>query len=388
MREPNDFATSVDGIFGSIALIGVNQVTAAIHNSISQQPVISQSFFGDDLHHLVDDVANWLLSFVGPSAGGSINYWVAAPEGMYNMFAMVAETLRVHQSQRRYVQYNYVPYLINGMFSYVNSEYNALRGWDWWTLSQAEIYASNLGNYLYHLIWSNQAAAYSYANQIGNMIAAYAKSLADNLQWEIVFDVHNLEALVSRVENDIVTLVNTTKSDLNRSIRLTALAAAAALAAALTFITTTFVPEALLAFKAEQTAEIAAGLDILWPLTAKSIDVAAALVAPTLPLVAARALDVPPEPIPGVGGGFEAVAAGESFLAALAANATAPMWNKLHKFADDTSELGGIIGTSIMAGLVTAFVLAPERSAAIVADTVAGPLNDAGVAVLKFIGLE
>lgn len=387
MRQPRDLYTTMNGLFSVQLMAALQTIVDLIFRGLSTVSWGVFDWIRQSLYAILTDVTNSIVATMFPGAPGAADYLITGPESLADVAGNIATTLVEMQYQRRYVQYTYIPavsaqdqavswqvYWLNYNLSY--NLYNQAIGALYGAVNSLYAYISGQVRYLTNYIVAVDNQALSYTTSVYNALSAALNNA-----------VITVDNRMDGIRNQIVSYINSIESSLRDSIDATRLAAAAALAAAVAWITGVEIPGAIFAFKLEQTAEIAAGMDVLYPVAAASIDKAALQLATTLPLVSARALDVPPEAVPGVGGMAEALTAATVFETAVTSNACAPLWTKLHEFADDTAELDGVVSTVLLAGLVTAMVTAPEETATVIADAIAGPLNDMGTQALSLIGL-
>lgn len=368
-------------------MAGIQYVMDGVHNAINQQQWWPFNWLKDNVNAIIDDLLRWIVGGIFPGAPGSIDYFTSGPEALVYMSGAIYDTLAFFHMQRRYIQYTLIPQQIDSVVNLA-----------WSLATSAERYAQSLYYDALNALYASVNSIYSYIGAEVRYLSdaltsgfgtvyAYIHGVQSSILDTVARDVAGLNATINQLRQSLTSFIVQVRDDAAHNLTIAKAEAAAALAAAVAFIIGVVIPGALVAFKAEQTAEIAVGMDALWPLAAGSIDKTALQLALTLPLVSARALDVPPEAIPGIGGMAEALAAGAVFEAAVSSNACAPLWTKLHEFADDTAELEGLVGTVLLGGMVAAMVTAPEDAAAVIADSVAGPLNEAATAVLSLIGL-
>lgn len=387
MRQARDFYTSMNGLWASELMAGAQSLVDQIIYAFLGQDWGIFNWMLTGIVSVVQTVAQAMVNVIFPGAPGAIDYLTAAPEALADVAGNIATTLVMMQGQRRYIQYTFIPQVQAYDISVSYTLYYQLRSLAYSLYYGAlnALYASVNGlysyigqevSYLTHYLVSVQNALYSYIGQIYNILSG-----------AIAQAVVNANARMDNLNLRMTQYVNSVENELKDSISTLRFEMIAAIAAASALITDVVIPGAFAVFKLEQTAEIAAGMDVLYPIAAAQIDKTALQFALTAPQVAARALDVPPEAVPGIGGMAEALTAATVFATSVQASACAPLFNKLHQFADDTAELDGVVATVILAGMVTAMVAAPEESATAVADVLAGPLNAFGTSALSLIGL-
>lgn len=388
MRRPADFQTSLYGFFAASLMASVQYVVDGIYAAIDRQNWWPINWLKDDVEQVLDDALQWIIGGIFPGAPGSIDYFTSGPEALVYMSGAIYDTLSFFHMQRQYIQYTLIPSQIYQVENLVWSLYYG-----------SEDYSRSLYYQALNALYSGINSVYSYigseVNYLTNVIDsgfstvyAYVHNVQSSLLDTIARDVATLNLTISQLRQSLTSFITQVRDDAAHNLAVAKVEAAAALAAAVTWITAVVIPGAFAAYTVEMTALIAAGMDVLWPVAASSIDSTALQLATTLPLVSARALDVPPEALPGIGGMAEALAAEAAFVTAVQSNACAPLWTKMHEFADDTAELDGLVSTVLLTGMVAAMVSAPVDTAAAIADTVAGPLNDAAQAVLSLIGLS
>lgn len=387
MRQPRDLYTTMNGLFAVQLMAALQTIVDLVLNGLGGQDWGVFDWIRQSLLSAVLDITQSIVATMFPGAPGASDYLIAAPEALADVAGNIATTLVEMQAQRRYVQYQFIP---------------AVQAYDIGVSYGLFYQLSNTVYSLYYstinALYSNVGALYGYINREVSYLSSYVAAVQQSLYVYIgrVYDtlVSALNQAVVNANNRMDALnigmrhyVDSVASDLRDAIDTAKLELTLAIGALGTFISVVEIPGALAAFKVEQTAEIAAGMDVLYPVAAASVDKAALEFALSLPQVSARALDVPPEAVPGIGGMAEALTAATVFETAVTSNACAPLWTKLHEFADDTAELDGVVSTVLLAGLVTAMTLAPEATATVVADVIAGPLNDMGTRALSLIGL-
>lgn len=387
MRQPRDAYTTANGLWSFLAMAGAQNLIDQVYQALGGQHWGVFNWILDGLRTAVLDIARTLVDWTFPGAPGSIDYLTAAPEALADAVGNIATTLVMMRDQRRWIEFTFIPEVQQVDWARMADYYQANRNLAYQLYYQAvnyttasvnsiDTYVNAQVNYLTRQMNADLNESLNFTSQVYQL-------LSNALNLAVITANNRMDLL----NNRMTQYVNSVRDALNGSISNLRIATVAAIAALGAFLTGVYIPGAFAAFKVEQTAEIAAGMDVGYPLAAASIDKTALQLAPTLPLVSARVLDVPPEAIPGIGGMAEALTAAAAFEAAVSSNACAPLWTKLHEFADDTAELDGIAGTVLLGALVTAMVTAPHDTAAVIADTIAGPLNDIGVEALGLIGL-
>jgi hypothetical protein len=387
MRRPADFQTSLNGLYAAMAMTGAQMTMDGIRSAVNYvnwwpfQGVVNS--FLDTLNWLLQ----WFTNQIFPGAPGALDYFTSAPEDMVYLAGDIYDTLAFFHAQRRYIQYTLIPQ--QAAFD---------QGLSWALYYQGRAYATMLYNWAISALTGEINSVYGYIYQVTGWLTAqiqtdlnealfYAKGLYDSAIQQLVSVMVQLEsrmdaeyraalAFATRVRDDLTTALNVAKVELT-----------AAIAALSLWLTTVYIPGALTAYTELTIAQIAAGMDLTWPLVARSITQAATRLAVSSPLVAARALDVPPEPVPGIGGLAEAATAALAFVAAVQADVTLPLDANLRQFGKETSELGGVIGTMLIGGLAVAAVTAPRETATVVADALANPMNDVLTGALDLLGL-
>lgn len=208
-------------------------------------------------------------------------------------------------------------------------------------------YINNWVGFLEGLIQLDYKTSITYTQQVGQADQQYAKALYDSAESDI-----------SDTRNWLLAYITTTA----------------------TFITTVAIPGAIAAYTATMTAAIAVVTDVLWPFVFKSLGVASIRLLTSLPQVSARMADVPPEPIPGIPGTFEAVTGALGFLAGVTESATVPLWLKLHDVADEIDGVGSLLLDGSIIGFVVAAIADPiamaDDTERITYEPIAGLLQD------------
>jgi hypothetical protein len=380
---PPPLPVTMSGLFFLLFNSVIWAVADVIRRAISWIPF----GVGNNLANAVVDIANNIINGFSPGAPAATAWFNSIAGTTYWVARNTREATTAHSWRLNYIGYTLVVLYYNAAVQYafnaVSGVYNYISQWVWPNINSLWNYASSIAstlnawvgylqariqdnfNFLLYLVDSDYQATIRYANIVYTYAIMYTNQVRDILNVSIrdVFD---------RVESDI--------SNLNMRVQ-------AEFAALTVFMTTVFVPQALALFKAEQTAEIAAGMDPLWPLVSKATTVTAGLLATSLPAVAIRAAAVPAEPVPGVGGEAEALAAAHAFTTALGEHAVAPLWRNLHRFGEDLQSLDGVIGTVILGAFTTAAIAAPKQTADIVASVLANPLDDILIATAESLGL-
>lgn len=340
----------------------------------------------------------WLQGVVNGALNNLVNATVNAQPGASDWLITIAESpgraveyTRIatvnHRAQIHWINDQQLPSYYNSAIQFardsVNGVYWYIGQYVWPRFENDEYYTSTIVNalnydvnYLNNMIvnWFNSAISYT------NSVESYLYNYDNYLYNQAIAYTYNFGM-------SVYNWAKQRTDDLQSQINSLRFWTEAQLAALSLFITTIAIPGAIAAFKAEQTAEIALGMDELWPLVAKSVDVSAAQIALTKPTIALRAVAVPPEPVPGIGGAVEALTAATSYHAALSEGVTVPLWNKLHTFADDISGLPALVELVILGGFTTAAITAPEATATVVAHVLANPLDTMLTDALKLIGL-
>jgi hypothetical protein len=387
MREPRDFNTSMNGVWSSVLMAGAQALVDNISRALGAGSWGFLSFLPNTLRSILDDVSRSVINSTFPGAPGAVDYFTAGPEAMANAVGVIATTLVEMQYQRRYLQNTLIPQAISTSENLSWSLYYTVRSLAYSLYNSAIGDITGSVNALYASLASDVAYLSRYIGQVQSGDLAYAKSLYQAALAALAQAVVTADARMDALNARMTTFVTGIRDALQSSITTLRLEAFAAIAAATAYITVVAIPGALAAYTELTIAQIALGMDILWPIAARQITHTAEQFIVGLPLVAARALDVPPEAVPGIGGLAEALASATVFATAVQDQACAPLWTQLHQFGEDTAELDGVVATVLLAGLVTAMVTAPVDTAAGIADAIAGPLNDMGVAVLSLIGL-
>lgn len=387
MRRPDDFLTSMRGLFAAQMMGAADNVTQTISAALHYVNWWPFNGLVDPLVSAIQTASVYLANALFPGAPGAINYLTSGPEDLVYIAGNIYDTLAFFHAQRRYIQYQLIPAVQAQDQGLSWALYYNATNLAYQLYGQAINALYGAINAVYNYIYGSNAYILNYVSTNISMVLFYARSLYDSAIQQLVSVMVQLEARMDAEYHSALDYTTRVRDDLTNALNLAKLELAAAIAALGLWLTTTYIPGAFAAYTELTIAQIAAGMDVLWPFAARSIDATALKLATSLPLVAARAADVPPEPIPGVGGMAEALASSVGFLAAVADSAVAPMHVNLHKFGEDTHELGGIIGTVLLGGLVVAAVTAPEATATVVADAVANPLNDVLHGALSLIGL-
>jgi len=377
----------MNGLWSAEMMGGIQYTMQGIYDALSRQNWGPFGFIKNGIIQIADDFLLWITNRMYPGAPGSIDWLTADPEALADVAGTTATTLVTMQGQRRWIQNYLVPAAESRVTSLAWSLYYDVRAtaYNLYYSALSALYGdvNSIYSYLYSEI-SYLARQISTAEGValGYTQAVYG-ALVDTINRVVVAANQRMDSLHANA----IAFATQVRDDATRALNLAKLEFAAAIAALSLWLTTTYIPGAFAVYTELTIAQIAAGMDLLWPLVFRNIEVTALKLLATLPLVSARALDVPPEPIPGVGGLAEATASALGFVTAVQSSGCAPLFDKLHTFADDTAELDGLITTVLLGGLVTAMVTAPEDTAGAVADTVGGPVNEFATGVLSLIGL-
>lgn len=387
MRQPQDFQITMNGLWSAELMGGIQYTMDGVYSSLNKQNWGPFGFVKNAILQILDDFLLWVFNRMFPGAPGSIDWLTAGPEALADVAGTTATTLVQMQAQRRWLQYTWIPAVQQVDWARMDGYYWANRNLAYQLYGYAINALSGAVNSIYTYLGAEVAYLTAQINTAEGVALAYTRSvyavLVDTVNRVVVAANNRMDALHA---NEIA-FTTQVRDNAAHALSLAKVELAAAITALGLWLTTTYIPGAFLAYTELTIAQIAAGMDLLWPMVFRNVEVTALKLLGTLPLVSARALDVPPEPVPGVGGLAEATAAALGFTTAVQASACAPMWDKLHQFADDTAELDGLVTTVLLGGLVAAMVAAPEATAAGIADAVAGPLNEAAVSVLSLVGL-
>lgn len=387
MRAPRDFVTTFNGLWASLLMASLNWTLDGIWSALNNlnwwplEPVLYA------LENAINNFAGWAGNALFPGAGGAIDYLLAGPEGLATIARATGDTLVAHQNRMRYFQYTAIPNATIWANDYTDYRFGNV---EW----EIRFDVNNLDAYIADTYWRVENDLSWIARQIYQSIVDVAVSLqqhTDNLfhytEWEIRYDVTNIINYLNQQVTNLNNRINAVQKQLSDAINSARAQCLAATAALGLFISTVEIPGALEAYTAINTAALAAATDILWPLLAEETDATAASILLTLPTVAARAADIPPELLPWLPGLGEGVVAALTFHGALHQSATAPLYNKLHQFADEIAGLPGIITTLIIGVLAAGAITAPQTTATVVADTLAGPLDTLLTGALGILGL-
>lgn len=388
MRQPRDFQTTMNGLWSAEMMGGIQYTMQGIYDALNRQNWGPFGWIKNAIIQIADDFLLWITNRMYPGAPGSIDYLTAGPEALADVAGTTATTLVTMQGQRRWIQNYLVPAAEARVTSLAWSLYYDARG-----IAYALYYTAinalygevnSIYSYLYREItYLTQQISTAEGVALAYTRAVYG-ALVDTINRAVVAANLRMDALHSNA----ITFTTQVRDDAAHALNLAKLELGATIAALSLWLTAVYIPGAFTAYTELTIAQIAAGMDLLWPMVFRNVEATALKLLPTLPLVSARALDVPPEPIPGVGGLAEATASALGFVTAVQSSGCAPLFNKLHTFAEDTAELDGLITTVLLGGLVTAMVAAPEDTAAVLADTVGGPVNEFATGVLSLIGLS
>lgn len=387
MRQPRDFQTTMNGLWSAEMMGGIQYTMQGIYDSLNRQDWGPFGFIKNGILQIADDFLLWIANRMYPGAPGSVDWLTAGPEALADVAGTAATTLVTMQGQRRWIQNYLVPATENRVTALAWSLYYDVRAtaYNLYYSALSALYGdiNSVYSYLYRevsyltqQISTAEGVALAYTRGVYN-------ALVDTINRVVVTANLRMDALHAKA----IAFTVQVRDDAARALNLAKLELGAAIAALSLWLTTIYIPGAFAAYTELTIAQIAAGMDLLWPMVFRNVEVTALKLLATLPLVSARALDVPPEPVPGVGGLAEATASALGFVTAVQSSGCAPLFDKLHQFADDTAELDGLITTVLLGGLVTAMVTAPEDTAAVIADTVGGPANEFATSVLSLIGL-
>lgn len=387
MRAPQDFTTTMNGMWSSLLMSAMDYTLNAVWDALNRLGWGPLQWIVSDLEGVVNNVATWITNVIFPGAPGAVDWLTAEPEGLATIARATGDTLVAHQSKIRYIANVLVPQIASLLTNYVDDKFN-------WVEWEIRFDVNNLTSYIDDMYSRVEAEIRfdvinltDYVIQTNTQTRQVIENVFQYIENEIRFDVNNLTSYINQNVSTLNSRITSVENTLNLELAAAVAAAAAALAAAVNFITDVFVPGAFVAYTAENTAALAAATDILWPLLAEETDATSASILLTLPTVALRAADVPPELAPWLPGLGEGVVAALTFHGALHQYATAPLFNKLHTFADDIAGLPGIISTVIIGVLAAGAITAPETTATVVADTLAGPLDSLLTGALSLIGL-
>lgn len=381
-RMPQNFYVTMRGMASSMLMAVFTAITDSLVGWMGNVPIVG-GWLRDAINGAAQAIADgiipgapgagdWLIT-IAETPGRAIEYTRVALEAHHTALHWIADTLipvnvnNIYNVVNQWVQnvYNYIAWAvfpaINDVQAYANSLAVALNGWVAWLQWDISFYYNASISYTQNV----RLELINYDNYLYNAAITYTYNMALDIRAAMITIRDNLQ---SQIDSNYRTLQFE-------------------LAAAVTFITTVFVPGAIAAFKAEQTIEIAAGMDELWPLVFAASDAAALRLAPRHPLVAARAVAIPPEPVPGIGGAVEALTAAMAFQASALESVTVPLSAHLQTFGEDLSESEGILSTIILGAFTVAAIEDPSAVATATQDALQLVLEAPLTAVAEALGI-
>lgn len=370
------------GLLTAIVFSAVWTLVESLFYPFFKIPVV-----GPWIQNVVTDAGNNLLNSLQPAGPGVSDWFITIAETPGRAIQYTNWTVSAHRAHISYVVYNLLPTYYNAAIDYARNSVDGVYAWInnyvFSDINSLWSYASGIANALN--IWVNYLQ--TIMNQYYESSLQYAYSLyQQNLNY-IIYLYNQSIAYTYNTAETLLKYINDTRNAIEGDIHNVKLTLEFELAAATTLITTVVIPGAIAAFKAEQTVEIAAGMDELWPLVAKSTDVSAGLLAVRHPTVAARAIALPPEPVPGIGGAVEALSASASYQSAVTESIITPMMNNLEQFGEDLTSLKGIIPTVIIGGLTVAAIADPKDTADFVATWFFESFSDIMTGIAETIGI-
>lgn len=381
-RTPYSLPTTMAGQFTAEIFSVAWVLVTSLFYPFFRIPIV-----GGWIQSIVADANNNLLNALQPAGPGVVDWWITLAETPGRGIQYTRWALEAHKGWIKWIVYQVIPDWFNGAIRYTT---DAINGVYWYLHAYIEPYLDSLQwqinntNYVL-MLWvhylDNEIVSYfnvsiDYTNQVYYTLQNYANYLY-NQSIEYTYNV----------SQEIVAYIRTVRDELLSEIADTKRVLQFELAAAVTFITTVFVPAAIAAFKLEQTEEIAVGMDALWPLVAKSMDMSALAIVLRHPTVAARAALIPPEPVPGIGGAVEALTSALSFQSAVTESITTPMATNLEQFGEDIHGLGVLIPTVILGGFTAAAIAEPKGTAHVAAEWLFESINDILNEVAEDVGI-
>jgi hypothetical protein len=311
------------------------------------------------------------------SGSAAMSSLLSAPALAINvLFTATAQTLWTHRQWMHnildwylpqgdlHIQ-NYATSLYNGAIWYINNRINWLYQWT---------YNGNL--YIFRVIDSEVNMLIWYSQHLYQLLTTSLNQVYTLLHNQEQADFHQESAYARSLYDAAIRYIV-----LSFGVLTAAIAAAQAyligyITSVATFITTVEIPSALVAYTEAMAATIAVVTDEMWPFIFRSLGVSSARLLTSLPTVAARIALVPPEPLPGIPGTFEAVTGALGYLSAVTESATVPLWTKLHDVADEVDGIGSFLLTGGLLAFIGAAIVAPRETAQVVNDVTRGPIDE------------
>lgn len=382
MRQPRDLGTTMVGLMSIMMLAYIQPIVDAINNRINSWWAFP-GFLKQWLTWFVTAAAEGLNRLFYGAPNGALDWFAAAPNAFDQLTTSIVQSLASHnQSIIWLVNYD-VPKAYHGAQQYTN--YVAWQQGNWILQIQASIL--NQLFRAYSLLSGAMSQMQSFL--LGQINGARADAF--NYTTSRWLDARNFAAYLynqsvaftNQVGTNLYNYTNQVQNNLNNRITATAAALSAALGAAVAYITLTFVPAEITASVALQNGLATEAMAVTWEVMATKANLNLAewaIMDPGLTWATDPTPEVPPVGI--------ALGLGELVNFArrsmdVESNTLIPLYRNLHQFGQDLSSLSGVVTDVLLAGFTVAAVTDPGGTAALVADTIGGPLNELGTSIVN-----
>jgi hypothetical protein len=377
----------MSGLWGLQVLAAGNHIVDTIQGFINSGGGGILKPVNNFLFGLVRDIYNSVVGFLGPSVPGSFGWLEAAPAWLDQMFTTTWKTLANHRARILWLQNTYIRSLHLLLTSDINNAYANAIGY-------TDRTATSLGNSLVSLFNRVEGDLSKLHTTVEHDISVAHQ---DALNWATLGDnglaraINDLFAnTTTRLGQTLATAKGYTDqkiSSVETKIALLGLSTAAALAAAVSFLTSTVIPGEVAAGVAALNAEAAVAMDLQWEIVATTGNKALAeLTLKDLnPMWATNVLsEIPAVTLATADADMTAAL---KLLMNYVNGAGVPMYRNLKQFGEDTSELDGVITTVLLGAFGVAAVTEPDATATLVVDTLGTPLNEVLTGALSLFGL-
>jgi hypothetical protein len=385
--KPSSLANTMTGIWALQILASGNQLLTKIEDGINSGSGGVLKTVENWLLERVRDIYNGVVGFLAPQGPGAFGWLEAAPSWLDTLFTATYSTLSEHRSRLLWLQNGFIAAIHKQLNLDIGNAEDSAKEW-------ASKLATSLTNAMIAL-WSQVNA--HLAADVATLNRTIVSAHDDALRWtnkQVAILSADIVAIVKFVQQQAAAAVAAAKAytdgqikSVNTKLTLLGITTAAALAAAVSFIVGTAIPDAIEIAIGALNAEAAASMLLQWEIVATTTNrwlaeltlvdlnpVWATNVVSELPATSLAAADAD------LTGGLKAVT---DYIG----NAGVPLYRNLKSFGEDTAELDGVITTVLLGGLTAAAVADPEGTADVVDELLAAPLNDVLTAVTGLVGL-
>lgn len=385
--KPASLANTMTGIWALQILASGNQLITKIEDALNSGSGGVLKTVETWLLERVRDIYNAVVGFLAPQGPGAFGWLEAAPSWLDTLFTATYTTLSEHRSRLLWLQNGYIPTIHKQLNLDIGNAEDAAKAW-----------ASRLANdstVAMEALW-NQLHANLTAD-VATLNRAIVSAHDDALEWtnkQVTTLSADIVAVVKFVQQQAAAAVAAAKAytdgqikSVNTKLTLLGISTAAALAAAVSFIVGTAIPDAIEIAVGALNAEAAASMLLQWEIVATTTNrwLAELTLADLNPVWATNV--VSELPATSIAAADADLTAGLKAVTDYVGNAGVPLYRNLRQFGEDTAELDGVITTVLLGGFTAAAVADPEGTADVVGELLAGPLNDVLIAVTGLVGL-